>query len=319
MILDGQTSKLVHSILTAVKSKLLRLPSSLQIEPISLCNVNCLICSAPQKFLERNNKVMSFEDYKKLLDKLKGHINQVTFFVGGEPFLNPELCKMIKYASKNKIRSFVSTNGTLLENNIDKILDSKLDILYVCLDGATKETHEAYRKGANFDKIVKGIKSLVQKRNERNRRFPIIVIQTLVSRLNENQLHEIELLAKNLKVNGLFFKSIGIIPQYVSKSENLELIKKLLPENKVLRYDNNRNLKLSKAMSKKCGFLNKYVVLSDGRLSLCCYDINGMYNIGNAFKEDITKLWKSKKYKTLRKKMKHKRLSLCKRMCVEAS
>ena len=47
----------------------------------------------------------------------------------------------------------VSTNSTFLEDReIDKIFESGLSSIIVCLDGASAATHERYRIGSSFER-----------------------------------------------------------------------------------------------------------------------------------------------------------------------
>lgn len=67
----------------------------------------------------------------------------------------------------------------------------------------------------------------------------------------------------------------------------------------------------------ECSFTKTAVVLCDGRLALCCYDFNGEYELGDAFHENIIKLWRSKRYRDMRKVMRRKDFEICKEMCGE--
>jgi MoaA/NifB/PqqE/SkfB family radical SAM enzyme len=57
----------------------------------------------------------------------------------GEPFLNKDLFSMIRYAKDKGIKIITSTNGHFFEN-VDKLLDTGLDVLIFALNGVDKET-----------------------------------------------------------------------------------------------------------------------------------------------------------------------------------
>ena len=313
-IMSKQIRKLLHITLGAtIKSKFLNGPLHLVVEPTSLCNARCALCSTPSEKLERSLKFLPLNKYKEIIDKTKSYVRNVTFFVAGEPFVNVNLCKMIDYATRNGLRTFISTNGTLLNRQtISEILETNLDELYICLDGARKESHEIYKKGTNFELICSNIRALTLEKRIRKKRFPYTFIQTLITRYNEYELDDVVKLGKKLGVDGVFFKTFCI-----EKGYNEDLAKKFIPRRRRLsRYEVvNGKVKLQEERDLKCGYTRTALVLCDGRLALCCYDFNGEYDIGNAFSESIDELWKSEKYKDLRKKMKRKEFEMCKEMC----
>lgn len=96
------------------------------------CTMNCKHCNTfvPYFTNETHAKPVSFEQFKKDLDILLRAVDYIDYFgfVGGEPLIDVDLDKMIKYAvSKRKIRHlFVATNCTILPNEkILKVMKNK--------------------------------------------------------------------------------------------------------------------------------------------------------------------------------------------------
>ena len=53
-----------------------------------------------------------------------------------------------------------TTNATLLNDTISKkIIDSGVDVVFFSVDGASKETFEKIRVGANFERVKENIRS----------------------------------------------------------------------------------------------------------------------------------------------------------------
>lgn len=309
-----QIKKLFHITIGApIKSRFFNGPLNSCIEPTSLCNARCALCSTPSEKLKRTQKFFPLNKFKEIIDEVKSCVRHVTFFVAGDPFINENLCEMISYATRSGLGTFVSTNGTLLNRQtIEKLLETNLDVLYVCLDGARKETHEIYRRGTNFELICTNIRALTSEKQKRKKIFPYIFIQTLITRYNEDELEDIVRLGKELGVDGVLFKRFGVLDCY-----DEDLAKDFLPRKKELsRYGVvDGRMKMEEGRDVECGFTKTALVLCDGRLAFCCYDYNGEYGLGNAFSESLTKLWKSKKYKDLRERMRRKELKICKEMC----
>ena len=79
-------------------------------------------------------------------------------FGGGEPFLRDDFLDLLAYAQRAGITTCVSTNGTLLDDDLVERL-AAMDGLYlqVSLDGATPETNDAIRGAGTFARILDGV------------------------------------------------------------------------------------------------------------------------------------------------------------------
>lgn len=73
----------------------------------------------------------------------------------GEPTCNPYFKELVKMCSDLKIRSAMTCNATLLNEDYVKYLaDHGMSRIHVSFDGAQKDTFEKMRKGADFDKVL---------------------------------------------------------------------------------------------------------------------------------------------------------------------
>src|SRR5207245_11347316 len=85
----------------------------------------------------------------------------------GEPFMAPHLRDMILAAEETGIRLGFTTNGTLWDDSmIDFMIEHRVESLCVSMDGATKETYEQARIGADFDKVVYNLNRLIERKKE---------------------------------------------------------------------------------------------------------------------------------------------------------
>ena len=138
------------------------LPTALWIEPTNKCNLKCIMCPNSVK----ENKTEGFMDlglYQKLIDEAKGFVNWVTLCISGEPLLHPDFPRMVRYAKQNGIKTFVSTNATVMNDSMSlQILKSGLDWISFSFDGCTKETYEKIRVGADFEKTISNIKNFLR-------------------------------------------------------------------------------------------------------------------------------------------------------------
>jgi uncharacterized protein len=141
------------------------------------CNFACNYCFAKKGNYGGSNALMSFEVAKKAIDFLYENSPmrealEVDFF-GGEPLLDFDVVKKtIEYARSehsDKIWRFtITTNGSLLTDDVEKFLYDNDVSIVLSLDG-DKKTNDAYRIYRNgmgtFDAVFPRIKKVADHRN----------------------------------------------------------------------------------------------------------------------------------------------------------
>ena len=122
------------------------------------CNLNCVHCYSHSRNISYNGELTTGEG-RVLIDDLAQFGSPVILFSGGEPLIRPDIFELIDYARNRKMRTVLSTNGTLIKKDIAKQLNS-LDLSYagISLDGLEK-TNDKFRgmKGA-FKEALQGIR-----------------------------------------------------------------------------------------------------------------------------------------------------------------
>ena len=94
------------------------------------CNLHCAFCD-----ITNINEEMSLGDAQKVIDNISKLKATLLVITGGEPFLHPQLFDIVKYAKNKGLKVCITTNGTLIDDNFEQIVDSKVDVLSVSLDG----------------------------------------------------------------------------------------------------------------------------------------------------------------------------------------
>jgi len=270
-------------------------PFSLTTEPTNRCNLSCLECPTGNKTSEIEKGEMSFEDYKIIIDKVKKYISYQMIYFQGEPFLNSEIYNMIKYSDNNNIYTSTSTNGHFLSQlNAEKVVKSGLKRIIVSLDGTNQESYEKYRVGGNYKTVKKGIENLVKAKNKFHSSYPKIIVQFLVFNHNEDEIHKIKSLCKDLKIDKLEFKTAQI-----SSKQNLNLIPK---NKKYSRYSlSGSKYVIKKKLRNRCFRIWSVLVITwNGTIIPCCYDKNNNYKIGNLIKQNTLKIWSSEAFNKFR-------------------
>ena len=92
------------------------------------CNYKCSFCHNEGQKKDRVSDAMSFDDFKTFIDIIKDQPLSELNFSGGEPFLNKDICEMIKYACDNlNCDISCATNLSLISNNqIDKLSGTRV-------------------------------------------------------------------------------------------------------------------------------------------------------------------------------------------------
>lgn len=167
------------------------MPNEIVMEITTKCNLNCNVCS-----LDKSQSFdVNFETAKKIMDESKRLKVKAVRFTGGEPFLNPDLEKMLTYAKKNKFYVLLNTNATIINDSILKLLDETVDNVLVSLQGYNKKTDAFLTKfGVNFETKIANIVKLRTK-------IPILRIGTAISKTLINNIDKYYKLLLKMGVN----------------------------------------------------------------------------------------------------------------------
>lgn len=144
------------------------------------CNLRCKYCFADEGEYHGNKGVMSVETAKKAIDyviKRSGPRKNIEIdLFGGEPTLIMDTIKeIIKYARKNEakwnknIRFTMTTNATLLNDEMMEFMDKEMGNIILSLDGR-KEVNDKVRikpdGSGSYDDILPNIKKMISKRTK---------------------------------------------------------------------------------------------------------------------------------------------------------
>ena len=144
------------------------------------CNLRCKYCFADEGEYHGNKGVMSVETAKKAIDyviKRSGPRKNIEIdLFGGEPTLIMDTIKeIIQYARDNEakwnknIRFTMTTNATLLNDEMMEFMDKEMGNIILSLDGR-KEVNDRVRIKADgsgsYDDILPNIKKMISKRTK---------------------------------------------------------------------------------------------------------------------------------------------------------
>lgn len=168
-----------------------RVPIHMDLESTSVCNLKCITCF--QSFDPPKPGFMKMELFKKIIDEAaaKG-LCSIKLNFRGEPLINPDTPKMVKYAKqKGIIEVMFNSNTTLLTEKIaNELIDAGLDKINCSVDACIPEVYERIRVGAKFDTILNNIKNLQRIKKERGVSKPIVRVQMVDSPVSHDQVGE---------------------------------------------------------------------------------------------------------------------------------
>lgn len=184
-------------------------PLYLRVEVCPYCNLSCAGCtiggvkdiveSSPD---HRKQGIMKYDSFVESIRDFVPTLFKVNLYDEGEPLLNKEIYKMVKYLSQNNVSTCVSTNFSfkISEATLEEMLNSGLEHLIVALDGATPESYSRYRKGGDFQLVISNIKRLVSRLKEKKKNPLKIEIQFLEFEDNQEERQKLQQLAQDLGV-----------------------------------------------------------------------------------------------------------------------
>jgi radical SAM protein with 4Fe4S-binding SPASM domain len=255
-------------------------PIYLLIEPVSACNLRCVMCFQVDETFNKNSQLMGkmdFELFKKIIDEAyEGGTRAITLASRGEPTLHPKLGEMIEYCSDRFFELKINTNATRLnEKLIHQILKNGITDLVFSIDSHTKEEYEKIRVKGNFDVVLNNIKKF---KEIREKDYPN---SRCVSRISGVKI--------NPEQDPLSFKKFW--EQYVDHVVMVEMEQ---------RWDTYHN-PIEIGGKNPCEYLwERMYVWFDGICNPCDSDYKSELSVGSVKENTISEIWHSQKYKKIR-------------------
>jgi radical SAM protein with 4Fe4S-binding SPASM domain len=286
-------------------------PFSISVEPTTACNLGCPECPSGLKSFTRPVGSIKLDFFKLLIDASYKDLVYLSFYFQGEPFLNKSFLDMVVYASQKNIYTATSTNAHYLDDDTaKKTVLSGLDRLIISIDGMDQETYSQYRKGGELSKVIEGAKNIVKWRRELKSRTPYLVFQFLVVRPNEHQLKEVRQLAKEIGMDGVWFKTAQI---YDYENDPHQLIPQTQQYSRYKKDEFGRTLPKNPLHNHCWKMMHSNVVTWDGKVVPCCFDKDAQHVLGDLKKSTMQEIWESNNYKAFRRELmkSRKNIDIC--------
>jgi radical SAM protein with 4Fe4S-binding SPASM domain len=239
------------------------------IEPcFNYCNLRCPYCPVGQdlKLRDVSRGMMTFAAFQDIWNNsFRRYTGRIGLYNWGEPFLNPDLPRMIRYAKQR------SHARLLLNSNFSWKLDDRLldilewldeDAIVISCDGFSQETCEKYRVGVDFDLVMHNVELI----NSRRKPQTQLHWQYLRFPWNRDEEERAEEFCKSRGI--IFYRGDGgITPSYP-----------MLPTPRTSHPDRSR-----------CDvFRDALTINYDGEVYPCCvYFGPAAYSLGNALRTSV--------------------------------
>jgi MoaA/NifB/PqqE/SkfB family radical SAM enzyme len=279
------------------------LPGVVKIDISPICNLSCTVCVHADPngndALERQSFApghkMTVEQFRRIIDQIKGRTATVSLYTWGDPMTHPDLDEMCRIASEAGLQVHASTNFSFgfKEDRLRSIVTSGLTHLTVCVDGVTQEKYEKTRVGGRIDRVIHNLRRVAEIRKELGREYPKLEIQYIKYQHNVDELEAARKLSEEIGVEQ-FADFWGALHNYADRE----------PEHyAVLGPKKNRALP-------QCYWPHFSMVIKyNGDVIPCCehrmaaqHMIGGDARVfGNVFETSVAEVWNNEEYRKARR------------------
>lgn len=270
-----------YQLLDAIKVKFRLTNISIKacmIEATNYCNATCTFCANPT--MQRKKMHMSSIVFEKIIERLHTEKQIPEWFwlhCLGEPLLDPDIfhkVRRLKEEFPDSKVGFTSNFSLVTPDIINSIFASGQDYIYISLNAINEADYDKIMH-LNYQRTLDGIDSLLLEKYKRQSELQVVlsIVET------PDNVQEVNLFKENWSARA----DVRIIKQ----GKWIGLTEKVEKKNR-----RKRHLVCNQLLEEIC-------ILSNGDYALCCFDGEGMVNLGNVMKQSITEMFLSKEKKMI--------------------
>jgi len=264
-------------------------PRSLYLHVTSRCNLSCIYCYN-RKARKSWSDDMSLSLAQRVLVQAKELGVSTLILTGGEPLLNPHLCKIAGFGKSLNLRIVLLTNGTLIDKARAKELADLCDQIVVSLDSSIPAIHESLRGQGTHGRAERAIQHLKEVGAKE------VVASAVITRCNQLELFkDLEQYAKQIGAD----RAVRQI--YMLQGDERDQV--LVPNFQMLQTQMEEDLENMVASGIKlpptdgvwrnrCGAaFGEIAVGPDGAVYPCQGLVAPEFNAGNVAESDLREIW----------------------------
>ncbi len=212
----------------ARQTKVSSFPYTTTIDTTNICNLKCPLCPTGAKLYGRKPSHIDIQLLKDFLDEMGDFLYIANLYNWGESLLNPNIAEIVSLFHKRCIYTSISTNLNIpIERRLDEVCDAGLDHIILSIDGATEQTYRQYRRGGNFELVLKNLRHLVSYKQKKSSKNPMIEWQFIVFKHNEHEVNMAKKMALELGCDRFsFVKGMGPADWMPQAAEFRDLLQK---------------------------------------------------------------------------------------------
>lgn len=223
------------------------------IEITSSCNLNCSFC---QDTL-RTPKFMSVQEFQQVLSEVSAYTNYIYLHVKGEPLLHPQFGDILRLCRECRITVNVTTNGTLLKSRLPELLAYPVHQINLSVHSA--DDNDCINMDTYFKEVFESCETLLANTKTE------LSMRLWTARENPTIFGQ-----KNFKLKERLYINVQSPFQWPSVDNE---------------YFNDRGF---------CqGLRTHLAILSNGVVTPCCLDGNGIMEMGNIFSSHLESILSS--------------------------
>lgn len=255
------------------------------VEITNVCNLSCSFCSKVLK----PSRIMTLDEFKQILDKIKPYTDNIYLHVKGEPLLHPNIIEFLKAAEEYDINVNLTTNGVLLPTKVNDLSSCK------ALRKINISLHSENKIPNYLENIFNSVANLPKN---------ITIIYRLWT-LNDGKLDN-----KSQKIVNKITKHYNLSPETVEKLNSEQNIK----ISSTIYVDKDNEFIWPEVTShKSCGYCpalkTQIAILCDGTVVPCCLDSNGVIELGNIYQDSLETIRNSERYQKLKQSFRDRKPS----------
>ena len=279
------------------------LPAVLKIDISPICNLSCTVCvhadpngnDALERQVFAPGHKMSVEQYRKIIDQVRGRTATVSLYTWGDPMTHPDLDEMCRIAAEAGLQVHISTNFSfgLKDDRIRSIVESGLTHLTVCVDGLSQEKYQRTRVGGRIDRVLHNLRRVLETRRRLGLDFPKVEVQYIKFQHNLDEVEPARKLADEMGVDQ-FTEFWGALHNYADREP--EHYATVAPR---------KNRALPQCYWPHFSMVIKY----NGDVIPCCEHRMAAQHMkggdarvfGNVFQTGVAEVWNSEEYRKARR------------------
>lgn len=137
-------------------------PEFVNIETTKYCNLRCRMCVQFNDGTTVTGPHMPIEEFDLIARKVFPYVRRWQPTVAGEPMMSQGFDHMIEVAESFGVKAEMFTNATLMGDKRIELLAPNLGCMSISFDGATKDTFEFIREGAEFEVVKERTQALIR-------------------------------------------------------------------------------------------------------------------------------------------------------------